>query len=87
MTMQRWMLAGVVLGPVMLAGCHDAVKTPAVAMAPALPEIHVDGQCGVRQASGEYAVDAVLRSAISRARIPRSMWRTATIRTRRCCRS
>ena len=60
MSMQRWMLAGVLLGPVMLAGCHTSqVKTPAVAMAPALPEVHVDGQCRVRQASGEYTVDAV----------------------------
>lgn len=45
--MRRWAL---VLGPLLLAGCHGSgVKAPSVAMAPALPEIHLDGQCGVRQ--------------------------------------
>jgi hypothetical protein len=60
MLMQRAVLVGVLLGPMALVGCHaGGAKTPAVAMAPALPELHVDGQCRVRQASGEYAVDAV----------------------------
>jgi hypothetical protein len=65
MSMQQWVLAGLLLGPVMLAGCHAGRgKTPSAAMAPALPEVHVDGQCRVRQASGEYTVsDAVCHLA------------------------
>jgi hypothetical protein len=64
MSIRRWALVGSVLGPMALAGCHGSgAKTPSAAMAPApvLPEIHVDGQCGVRQgAAGAYAVDAAV---------------------------